>query len=116
MFWTIVILVILYILNIIDYLETMYLVHYFGIAAEANPIMRVLIEYDCAWFVKLIIIPIILIYIGIIIQETKCSIWPIAIVTFFFFLVIIHNLCMIEMAGLMPEINSFFEAISNYAH
>lgn len=101
MFWAIVILLFIYGFNVVDYLQTVYLISYFGTAAEVNPIMRCLFENNCAWVVKLVFVPILLIIVGRGVKKEECHMWPFCIVGLTYLFVVIHNFCMMEMAGLI---------------
>jgi phosphoglycerol transferase MdoB-like AlkP superfamily enzyme len=93
------ILIITYILNVIDYLETLYLIQHFGIAVEGNPIMRYLIENNCAW-AKLVVPAILLLICGIATWKDRTYIAPIYVAFAFYLFLVIHNLSIIVQAGL----------------
>ena len=88
------ILIITYILNVIDYLETLYLIQHYGIAVEGNPIMRYLLENNCAW-VKLILPAILLLFCGIAMRKDKTYIAPVYVAFAFYLFLAIHNLAII---------------------
>lgn len=88
------ILIITYILNVIDYLETLYLIQHYGIAVEGNPIMRYLIENDCAW-AKLIVPAVLLIVCGIIAHKDRAFLKPITVATAVYAFIVVHNLTLI---------------------
>ena len=94
------ILIITYILNVIDYFETLYLIQRFGVEVEGNHIMRYLFENNCAWVAKLIIPAILLLVCGVIIKKDKTYIRPIYVATSFYLFLVIHNLAVIVQAGL----------------
>ena len=49
-------IILTYILNLIDYLFTLYWVRKFGIETELNPIGRWMFEQNVAWLFKIVII------------------------------------------------------------
>jgi len=53
----------IYLLNIFDYLCTMFWVNKYGIEIEANPISRFFIQNNLLGFVKIVIVGILLYYI-----------------------------------------------------
>ena len=94
------ILIITYILNVIDYFETLYLIQRFGIAVEGNPIMRYLFENNCAWVAKLVVPAILLLVCGIIMKKDKTLLKPIGFVSTAYLFLVIHNLSVIMQAVL----------------
>ena len=64
----IVLLSLIYILNLIDYFQTVYLTSLFGIGVEINPIAAFLITNGYWDIVKLLIIPLLLIAMWLIIR------------------------------------------------
>ena len=94
------ILLITYILNVIDYLETLYLIQHFGIAVEGNPIMRFIFENQYGWVAKLIVPLVLLSAYGIIMKKDKTLLRPIGIATAFYLFLVIHNLSAIVQAGM----------------
>ena len=95
------ILIITYILNVIDYLETLYLIQHFGIAVEGNPIMSPLFESGYAWIAKLVIPAVLLIGYGIIARKDRRLIRPIYAATAVYLFLAIHNFSLILQAGLL---------------
>lgn len=96
----IILLIIIYLLNVVDYVETTYLIQHFGTAVEGNPIMHYLFENSYALAVKLIVPAILLLICGIIVKIDKTYIWaPCVLFTFYLYLVI-HNFAIIVQAGL----------------
>lgn len=63
------ILLITYILNIIDYLFTLYWVRTYGIEIEANPFGRWLFENNIAWVVKIFAVGGVLALLGYIFKR-----------------------------------------------
>ena len=95
---TIILLTIIYALNIIDYIETVYAISFFGAGVEANPIGRFFFENNCAWIMKFIGVPIILTGIGFIIKVDKKQIWAVYLMLIVYLAVVIHNFSeLIEM-------------------
>lgn len=107
MFWAIMILIFYYVLNIVDYLQTIFMISHFGLACELNPIARILFEHNCAWAVKLVLPLILAIEIGCLIKKDPAVIWAVYIVTLLYLLVVLHNFCMIDIAGLWPKMESY---------
>ena len=53
--------ILIYILNLCDYAQTVYWTSIHGIETEINPIMRLALEYPCMFFVvKLLLFPVFL--------------------------------------------------------
>lgn len=94
------ILIITYILNVIDYFETLYLIQHFGTEVEGNPIMRYMFENNCAWIAKLIVPAILLFICGAFIKKDRTCIRPMYVVFAVYLFLVIHNLCLIVQAGL----------------
>ena len=101
MIHTIIMLVILYILNVIDYMQTIYAIDNFGLAAEVNPFMRMLLENNCAWVLKLVIIPLLIIGASWAIKKLSGGMWLVWLITIFYLLLVIHNFCVLGAAGLL---------------
>lgn len=89
------ILIITYILNVIDYLETLYLIQHYGIAVEGNPIMRYLFEQPYGWVAKLIVPAVLLIVCGIIAHKDRAFLKPITVATAVYAFIVVHNLTLI---------------------
>ena len=89
------ILIITYILNVIDYLETLYLIQHFGTEVEGNPIMRYLFESNCAWIAKLIVPAVLLIGCGILAHKDRAFLKPITVATAVYAFIVVHNLTLI---------------------
>lgn len=87
----IILLVLIYILNIIDYFQTIYAIQLFGIGVELNPIGRFMLENECAWIVKFIGVPILLTAIGFIIKYDKKQSWAVYFLLTMFLFLVIHN-------------------------
>jgi hypothetical protein len=95
----IVLLSIVYILNIIDYFQTIYAVGLCGIGVEANPIGRFFLENNSAWIMKFIFVPIILTAIGIIVRIDKKQIWAVYLILVMYFALVMHNFIMLSRMG-----------------
>lgn len=95
------ILIITYILNVIDYFETVYLIQHFGTEVEGNPIMRYVIENDYTVVAKLIVPAILLLVCGIMSIKDRTCIKPIYFAFAFYLFVAIHNFALIMRAGLV---------------
>ena len=96
-----IILIITYILNVIDYFETLYLIRHFGTEVEGNPIMRYLFENNSAWVAKLIVPAALLLLCGIITKKDETYIRPIYAAFAFYLFLVIHNLSVIIQAGIL---------------
>ena len=94
-----IVLIITYILNVIDYIETIYLIQHFGIAVEGNPIMRFIFENSYGWVAKLIVPAVLLIGYGIIAYKDRRLLRPIYAATSVYVFLVIHNLSLIMQAG-----------------
>ena len=95
MITAIILLIIVYALNIIDYIETLYVINRFGIGVEVNPIGRFLFENNLAWAVKIIVMPIILALMGFLIKIDKRNIWVAYILLCVYLAVVVSNSCQI---------------------
>ena len=91
----IVSLVATYILNIVDYLQTIYAVRLCGTGVELNPIGRFLLENNYGWVVKFIIVPIPLITMGIIIRTDRKMAWVVYAALVWYIAIVAHNFFMI---------------------
>lgn len=103
------VLILVYILNVIDYYETIYLIQNCGIDGELNPVMRFLVENDYAWGLKIIGVAILLIIYAIllIIGKDKKHMWGAYVLLAAFSVTVLSNLYFIWRAGLLPPIESF---------
>lgn len=90
-------LIIIYILNLIDYWQTMTAVQFFGIGVEANPIARILINSGYGWFAKIVIVPILLSLLGFVIYKQEIKIYQkiqsmtIYVMLIYYIIVVINN-------------------------
>lgn len=88
-------LILIYILNLIDYWQTMYVVRLCGIGAELNPIARFLLETNYGWVVKFIIMPILLTIVGILVRTDRTMAWAVYAILVWYIAIVAHNFCMI---------------------
>ncbi len=98
---TIILLIITYILNLIDYWQTMYAISLFGLSVELNPVTRFLFKHNCAGEVKIIVPIILLTALGFIVKAEKENIWAVYFVVIFYFLLILHNFAMLIQMGIL---------------
>ena len=88
-------LILVYILNLIDYWQTMYAVRLCGIGAELNPIGRFLLGNNCGWVVKFIIMPILLMIVGILVRTDRKMAWVVYAALVWYIAIVAHNFFMI---------------------
>ena len=88
-------LIAIYILNLIDYWQTMYAVRLYGIGVEINPIGRFLLENNYGWVVKFIIMPILLTIVGILVRTDRKMAWVVYVALVWYIAVVAHNFFMI---------------------
>lgn len=101
---TIILIVVILILNLIDYCQTIYAVQVFGTGVEANPIVRFLFEnnYAVACNLKLIGVPITLALLGlIVIRFDRRQIFGLYLLLVCFGYVVIHNFIVLSRLGLL---------------
>ena len=96
----IALLITTYVLNIIDYIQTIYAIQLCGISVEANPIARLFFENNCAWVFKLIVMPIALIVIGLIIKVDKKQVWAACVLFICYCIVVLHNFIQLSQMGI----------------
>jgi hypothetical protein len=103
------VLILIYILNVIDYYETIYLIQNCGIDGELNPVMRFLVENDYAWGIKIIGVAILMIIYAIIliIGKDKKHMWGAYVLLTAYSVTVLSNLYFIWRAGLLPPIENF---------
>lgn len=97
---TIILLVLICILNFIDYFQTMYAVQILGIGIELNPIGRFLIENNYEAIPKLVVVPILLAILGFIIHFDKRLKWTVYFLLVWYGCVVISNFNILFRAGL----------------
>ena len=93
-------LITIYILNLIDYWQTMWAVHLWGIGCEANPIGRYLIENDYIATVKITIVPILLIVLGAIVRKQRWLAWMVNVLLTYYGIIVAINFAVILICGL----------------
>ena len=96
-------LILIYILNLIDYWQTMYVVRLCGIGAELNPIGRFLLENNCGWVVKLIMVPIVLTIMGATIRKERAWSWTA------YFLLVFYSGVVLSNFNMLFRIRAFWE-------
>ena len=96
----IILLIVIYILNIVDYCQTIYATRILGMGVEANPIARFFLENNCDGIFKLVVVPIILTMIGLIIWIDRRKIWGAYFLLVYFCCVVIHNFIALSRMGL----------------
>lgn len=92
----IILLVAIYILNIIDYQQTVYAVNLAGLSVEINPVGRFLLSQDCAGIVKIFIVPVVLFAIGYIVKLDKKQIWAVYFLLVLFTCLVVNNFIQIH--------------------
>ena len=97
----IILMAVLYILNSIDYCQTMYAIQRFGLGVEANPIARFLLESDYGGIVKLVGFPILLMGIGALIHIDKKQKWALYVILAVFCCTVINNFIVLFRLGLL---------------
>ena len=89
-------LILTYIFNIIDLIVTMYLVRLFGLSIEGNPIGRWIIKTNLQYFMKIVVVGVLLLGIGKLSKGNNliniCS-WILFIV--YMLLIIYHGIVLI---------------------
>ena len=97
----IVLLAIIFALNIIDCIQTLYAVENRGMGVEGNPGAKFLFANDLAIISKFIILPILLMILGIIVYFDRKQIWSLYLLLIFFIYVIAHNFVVLIQLGLL---------------
>ena len=98
----IILLILLYTLNIIDYCQTISVVSFCGLAAELNPVAHFLLENNCAWVFKILLFPIGLIVLERINRiEKKIAIWAICLLLAMYSVVVINNFIVMFQLGII---------------
>lgn len=97
----IVLLNAIYALNIIDYLQTVHAIRFFGLGVEANPIGRLLFEHNCAWIAKFIGVPILLIILAFIIKFDIRQVWAPCVLFVFYCILTLRNFVMLKRMGIL---------------
>ena len=84
-------LVVLYILNLIDYVQTIYAVQLYGLGVEANPLARILLKGEYAWVLKLILAPLAIMAIAYVVKIDKRWTWVLYLLVIFYLVIVINN-------------------------
>lgn len=99
---TFILLIAIYILNIIDYLQTAYGIQMLGVGIELNPIGRFCFEHNCALPVKLVGILIVLIVVGFITIKIEPICVCASFILFVFYVAVVwHNFVQLEQVGIL---------------
>lgn len=101
MTFDIIVLVVVNILNLIDYVQTMYAVKYFGISIESNPFVRFLLEHNCMGVVKLGLPIIWAVFYIFIIKKDKLQLISLCLAAIFYFFLVLYNFGVLEELGLL---------------
>lgn len=91
----IIFLIIIFILNIIDYGQTMYAVSICGLIVEANPIARFFIRSGYGWVPKFIVTPLLLALMGWLIHYEPKARWIAYVLLIFYIVVVANNFIML---------------------
>ena len=84
-------LILIYILNLIDYFQTIYAVQLVGIGIELNPIARFLLENNYGRIAKFIVVLIALTIMGITIRIERRMSWAAYVLLVFYICIVINN-------------------------
>ena len=98
---TIISLIIIYLLNLIDYFQTRYVISIFGLGVEANPIGRFLFEHNLAWPVKILVVPILLLIAGYVVKVNRKLVWMVYLLLVLYLFVVTSNFIMLIYAGIL---------------
>ena len=86
-----VILFITYILNIIDYIWTLYWISLYGADIEANPLMRWCFENNIAGFIKIGVVGGIFIGLGIIVDKYPRTKWAAYVLLIVYAMIVLYH-------------------------
>ena len=98
---TIMALILLFIFSTIDYVQTIYAVRSDPWIVEMNPIMQVLLENNCVWILKLVIVPVMIVLAYWALKKLNIGSWFIWIFTTFYALIVLHGFHVILASGLI---------------
>lgn len=84
-------LILLFIFNVVDYIQTVYAVEVIKIGRELNPVMNYLLKTNIAWILKLVVVPILLALTYWAIKQLPAAIWVVRAVLLWYLLVILNN-------------------------
>ena len=95
----IILLLAIYALNIVDYFQTVCAIQTVGIGVEANPIGRFCFKHNCAWAVKFIGMPIVLVLLWFFIKIDIRQVWAACFLFIFYCVVVLNNFSVLEQIG-----------------
>lgn len=98
---TIILLVVICILNFVDYFQTMQAVRVLGVGVETNPLGRFLIENGLGAIAKFIVVPALLSVMGFITCLDKRHRWAIYVLLVLYICVVANNFNMLFRMGLI---------------
>ena len=84
-------LILLFIFNVVDYIQTVYAVEVIKIGRELNPVMIYLLKTNTAWILKLVVVPILLALTYWAIKQLPAAIWVVRALLLYYLLVILNN-------------------------
>lgn len=84
-------LILLFIFNVVDYIQTVYAVEVIKIGRELNPVMIYLLKTNTVWILKLVVVPILLPLTYWAIQQLPAAIWVVRALLLYYLLVILNN-------------------------
>ena len=84
-------LILLFIFNVVDYIQTVYAVEVIKIGRELNPVMICLLKTNTAWILKLVVVPILLALTYWAIKQLPAAIWVVRALLLYYLLVILNN-------------------------
>ena len=98
----IILLITIFILNIVDYFQTIQAIQVVGLGVEANPIARYLFQNNLALIMKLIVVPLVLMLMGfVIIRLENRLVWSIYFLLIFYIWIVTHNFIVLIQLGLL---------------
>lgn len=84
-------LILLFIFNVVDYIQTVYAVEVIKIGRELNPVMIYLLKTNTAWILKLVVVPVLLPLTYWAIKQLPAAIWVVRALLLYYLLVILNN-------------------------
>jgi hypothetical protein len=98
----IILLITIFILNVVDYFQTIQAIQAVGLGIEANPIARYLFQNNLALIMKLIIMPLVLALMGfVIICLENRLVWSVYFLLVLYIWVVTHNFIVLIQLGLL---------------
>lgn len=97
----ILLLIIVYLLNVIDYCQTMYAVESLGEQVEGNPVGSYIIKSGYAFTIKIVAFPLLMVVMAILTWMDDIAIYFDFLLLISFTAVVIHNFMMLASAGLL---------------